>query len=151
MRPQFTSSDHCTAIVDVVPAILLATDATWIYDEVDAGLSDPDTTVLRVRTGQDVLPAVEDRDPDLVILDLQIGNMGGIATCIALRQEEEMDRLRRRPIMLLLDREADVFLAQTSGADGWLIKPIDGFRARRTVAALLAGETHHEGVPTPTA
>jgi DNA-binding response OmpR family regulator len=134
-----------TGTLSTVPVILLATDASWIHDEIDVGLSSPDTTVLRVRAGQDVLPAVLERQPDLVILDLQIGNMGGVAACLALRQEEGMNRLERRPILLLLDRHADVFLARTSGADGWMIKPIDGFRVGRAVRTLLAGGQHFEG------
>ena len=69
-----------------------------LHDEVDAALGDEDTTVQRVRTGREVIPAVKELDPDLVILDLQIGNMGGMATCLSLRSEEGAGRLRRRPV-----------------------------------------------------
>ena len=51
--------------------------------------------------------------------------MGGMAACLAIRQEEDMGRLARRPVLLLLDREADEFLARHSSADDWLLKPID--------------------------
>lgn len=94
-----------------------------------------------------MLPVVRAKNPDLVILDLQIGSMGGIATCLAIRQEEGALRLNERPVALLLDRTADVFLAQESRADGWLIKPIDSLRLRRLSKALLGGGTLHEGVP----
>ena len=30
---------------------------------------------------------------------------------------------------MLLDRDADVFLARRSDADGWLVKPLDAFRS----------------------
>ena len=40
---------------------------------------------------------------------------------------------------MLLDRDADVFLAQRSHADGWLVKPLDAFRLRQAAEALLAG------------
>jgi hypothetical protein len=46
-----------------------------------------------------------------VVLDLQIGNMGGIAVAIDLHLEESGGRLPRS-ILLLLDREADRFLAR---------------------------------------
>ena len=39
---------------------------------------------------------------------------------------------------MLLDREADVFLAKRSNADAWLVKPIDSFGLRRSVDSLLA-------------
>lgn len=129
--------------------ILLATDSDAVFQEVDGALAGPDTTVSRVRRGADVLAVCAAQDPDLVILDLQIGNMGGVATCLALRQEEGAGRLGQRPVALLLDRAADVFLAREAGADGWLVKPLDSLRLRRLSKRLLAGETVFEGVSTP--
>jgi DNA-binding NarL/FixJ family response regulator len=127
-----------------VPDVLLATDADWIHDEVDAVLGDEDTTVVRVRTGREVSPAVRSVEPGLVVLDLQIGNMGGIATAMNLQQEFEMYGGELPPILLLLDRPADVPLAKRADVDGWLVKPVDAFRLRRASRALLAGETFYE-------
>ena len=107
-----------------MPTILLATDADWILDEVDAALSDGDTTVFRVRAGIDVLQAIDQVAPDLVILDEQIGNMGGIAVAIDLRLEESAGRLDRANILLLLDREADEFIARRADVDLMLVKPV---------------------------
>jgi DNA-binding response OmpR family regulator len=132
-----------------VTTVLLATDSDHIFAEVDATLAGDDCDVLRVRKGADVLPAVLATDPDLVILDLQIGSMGGIATCLAIRQEEGAMRLEQRPVALLLDREVDVFLAGEARADGWLVKPIDSLRLRRLAKLLMGGETYFEGVPEP--
>jgi DNA-binding response OmpR family regulator len=126
--------------------VLLATDADWVHDEVDAALGDADTTVTRVSAGRDVLPAVKNSDPDLVLLDLQIGNMGGMATCLSLRLEEGAGRLDRRPVLMLLDRPQDVYLGRRSDAEGWLVKPLDAFRLRRAATALLEGGTWTEGV-----
>jgi DNA-binding response OmpR family regulator len=47
---------------------------------------------------------------------------------------------------MLLDRTADVFLARRSGADGWLVKPIDALRLRRATDAVLDGRTFTEGL-----
>ena len=47
---------------------------------------------------------------------------------------------------MLLDRIADVHLAKRSGADGWLVKPLDPLRLRRAVRAVLRGDTYHEGL-----
>ena len=132
-----------------MPTVLLATDADWIHDDVDAALTDDDTTVVRVRAGRDVIPAVAEHEPVLVILDLQIGNMGGFATCLNLRQEESAGRLDTRPILMLLDRHDDLFLAHRSDADGWLIKPIDAFRLRKAALSLRTGYTWFEGVEAP--
>lgn len=128
--------------------VLLATDADWIHDEVAAAL-DGSHTVHRVRRGSDVrdfVAAGAGSSPvGLVILDLQIGNMGGMAACMDLRLEYGAGRLPDVAVLMLLDREADVFLARRSDADGWLVKPLDAFRLRRAAAALLAGGDYHEG------
>ena len=91
-----------------MPNVLIATDADWIHDDVDAALADKDTTVMRVRSGREVFPAVAEHEPDLVVLDLQIGNMGGIATFLHLKQEAEDGRMPEMPVLMLLDRPADV-------------------------------------------
>ena len=63
-----------------VTEVLIATDADAVFDEVDAALADESTRVVRVRSGSAVADVVSASSPDLVVLDLQIGNMGGIAT-----------------------------------------------------------------------
>ncbi|HET7655328.1 MAG TPA: response regulator, partial [Acidimicrobiales bacterium] len=101
-------------------------------------------TVRHVTAGTAVLPAVEERIPDLVVLDLQIGNMGGMATGLDLRLEEGAGRLPHIPILMLLDRRPDVFLARRSEADGWLVKPLDPIRLRRAITALLGGGRYED-------
>lgn len=125
--------------------MLLATDADWIHEEVDAAIAGDDIEVLRVREGVEVRPAVHAGAPDLVILDLQIGNMGGMAACMDIRLDESVDALGHVPVLILLDRDADVFLAERCDADGWVIKPLDPLRLRRAATALLAGGTWAEG------
>lgn len=132
-----------------MPRVLLATDADWIHDEVDAALSGDDIEVLRVHQGTEVLPAVQSLDPDLVLLDLQIGNMGGMAACMSLRLEESVDKLPHVPVLMLLDRDVDAFLAKRSEADGWIVKPLDAFRLRRAATSLLSGERYTEGMDQP--
>ena len=124
--------------------VLLASDADWLIEEVRSALSDPGTTVGVVRAGSDVRNAVSLSSPDLVILDLQIGNMGGMATCMDLRLEIDAGRLAPVPVLMLLDRSADVFLALQSGAEGWLVKPLDSFRLKMASVKLLSGENMRE-------
>ena len=127
-----------------MPDVLIASDAGWVRDEVLVVLSDPDVTVRQVTTGSAVLPAVQEKVPDLVVLDLQIGNMGGMATCLDLRLEESAGRLPRVPVLMLLDRRADVFLAKRSEADGWVVKPLDPIRLRRAITRILEGGRYED-------
>ncbi len=129
-----------------MPRVLLATDADWIHEDIDAAIAGDDIEVFRVNHGVDVLPAIKAGRPDLVILDLQIGNMGGMATCLEIHHDESVGRIDYPvPVLMLLDRDADIFLAERSEADGWLVKPLDSFRLRRAATALLAGDTWTEG------
>jgi len=118
--------------------VLVATDADEVFDEVDAALSDDRTSVARVRAGRDVVAAIKELEPAVVVLDLQIGNMGGVATCLAIRNEESGGRLDPQQVLLLLDRTADEYLARQADADGWLVKPLDAMGLRRAVAAIDA-------------
>lgn len=120
-----------------MPDLLLVTDADWIAEQCEAALGG-DHRLHRVRRGADTLEAIEFVEPDLVLLDLQVGNMGGMAACLAVRQEEGMGRLEPRPVVMLLDRDADEFLARRSEADAWLVKPINPMRLARLVASTLA-------------
>ena len=129
-----------------VPTILLATDADWILEEVDASLADASTNVYRVRAGIDVLEAITQLSPDLVIIDEQIGNMGGIATCMAIRNAEGMDAIPITAVLMLLDRAHDVFQVQRCDADGYLVKPLDSLRLRKAADALLAGESYADPI-----
>ena len=117
--------------------ILLATDAQWVLDEVLAALGSPDTSFTVVRNGRDVPEAITTRTPDIAVLDLQIGTMGAMAVTMNLRLDHSDHRIPYVPVLMLLDREADVHLAKRSGADGWLVKPLDALRLQLAARSIL--------------
>lgn len=118
--------------------ILVAADAQWVRNLVKAACIGPGQRVIEVSRGQEVRDTVEAEKPDVVVLDMQIGNMGAIAVAIDLRLEAGAGRLPDTSILLLLDREADRFLAKRADADGELVKPIDPGTLRKAVDGLLA-------------
>lgn len=130
--------------------VLLAADADWLIDEVVAALGGPDTSFTVCREGRLVSDLVAQRTPDLAILDLQIGSMGGMAVTMSLRLDESAGALPHVPVLMLLDRRADVHLARRSDAEGWLIKPLDALRLRRAALAVAGGGRYTEGVPDDT-
>jgi CheY-like chemotaxis protein len=132
-----------------VPHILIVADADRVIEEVTSALDDDSTTFVVCRSGPEALRVIGKEKPDLAILDMQIGNMGGVAICMDLRLEEGAHRLPYVPVLMLLDRRADVFLARRSGAEAWLIKPLDSFRLRRAAVVAERGELYQEGVPEP--
>jgi DNA-binding response OmpR family regulator len=126
--------------------ILLATDADWIVDEVTAALGGAETSFTVCREGRLVTELVEERVPDLAILDLQSGTMGAMAVTMALRLDESSGALPHVPVLMLLDRRADLHLARRSGAEGWLVKPLDALRLRRAALTVADGGTLTEGI-----
>ena len=118
--------------------ILVAADAQWVRDQVRSAFVGPGQEVIEVTRGQDVRTTFAEVDPDLVVLDLQIGNMGGVAVAIDLRLEESGGRIPRARILLLLDRRDDAFIAKRADVDLTLVKPVDAGVLRRAAAPLLA-------------
>jgi len=132
--------------------VLLATDADWLVDDVVAALGDADTSFVVCSEGREVSKQVTKRTKDggsfdIVVADLQIGSMGGIAVTMALRLDASSGNAPDLPVLVLLDRVADVHLAKRSGANGWLVKPLDPLRLRRAVRTIVAGGTYTEGLP----
>lgn len=127
--------------------VLIATDAQWVLDDIVATLGSSSTTFQVITDGRRVAPAVAERTPDIAIVDLQVGTMGGMAITMDLRLDHSSGAVPHVPILMLLDRTADVHLARRSGADGWIIKPLDPLRLRRAVESVVAGGSYAEGLP----
>jgi DNA-binding response OmpR family regulator len=137
--------------------VLLATDGDWIVDAVVGALGGPDTSFVVCRDGRDAALVVAERTEekdvspfDLAIFDLQIGTMGGMATTMSLRLDESAGVIPHVPVLMLLDRDADIHLARRSGAEGWLVKPLDALRLRKAAHLVASGGEYHNGVrPQP--
>ncbi len=107
-------------------------------------LEGPDTEIREAPSGPEAICVFRDEEPDLAILDMQVGSMGGIAICMEMRLVESYGDLPHIPVLLLLDRRADVFLAKRSGAEGWVVKPLDPARLAAAAGALLIGQPYRD-------
>ena len=125
--------------------ILIATDADWIVDEITSALGDDGVTFIVCRDGRVVADQVDEHEPDLAVLDLQIGSMGGMAVTMSLRLDESAGTLPARAGADAARPARRLHLARRSGAEGWLIKPLDALRLKRAATALIAGGTYTEG------
>ena len=117
--------------------ILVATDADHVLDDVAAALGGPDVSFTVCRNGRDVAGVVEKRTPDLAVLDLQIGSMGGMAVTMSLRLDESAGRLPNVKVLMLLDRQADIHLAKRCAADGYLVKPLNPLSLKLAARKIL--------------
>lgn len=118
--------------------VLLVADAPWVRNQVAAALTDPGTTIESVSDPRHVLDAYRELSPDAVVIDLQVGSMGGMAIARTLRDAAFTEDLSLVPLILLLDRSADAFLAKRAGADAWLTKPFNAQQLREALGAVLA-------------
>jgi len=130
--------------------ILLVADAATVLGDLAAVVDDGEREVREVRDGTAVRAVVAEFEPDLVITDSQVQSMGGFAIAFDLANEESGGRLAHVPVLVLLDRRADVFLARRAGVEGYLVKPLDPLRLRRAVESLLAGGTFRDESFAPT-
>ena len=129
--------------------VLVVSDLAALRHELRNALEGPNVEVLEASSGPEVFFLLDESDVDLAILDFQIGSMGAMAICLELRNEESFGAQDHVPVLMLLDRRPDVFLARRSGAEGFLVKPLDPQRLRRAVRDLLRGGTYEDDAWLP--
>jgi DNA-binding response OmpR family regulator len=119
--------------------IVVIADEPWTRNEVHAALPEPDYTLIdhdNPATSGDILRAEQ---PDAVVIDLQVGSMGGMAIARDLHQQAAIAELDRVPVVLLLDRKADSFLAKRAGVAAWVTKPFSAHDIRTAVESAIGG------------
>jgi DNA-binding response OmpR family regulator len=100
---------------------LVVADVPWVRNEVRAALSVGDVELIDHDDPETAAETALANEADAVIVDLQVASMGGMAVARAVRNAEPEEGAL--PVVLLLDRAADVFLAGRAGASGWVVKP----------------------------
>ena len=99
--------------------ILFVADRQSVVDRVHAALSMPDVTLIDHDDPDTAAATARDLEVDRVLVDMKVGSMGAMAVTRAVRAATEADPI---PVTILLDRDADAFLAGRSGAQNWLSK-----------------------------
>lgn len=130
--------------------VLLASDLAALRQELRDMLEGPDVEIEEASSGSEVIARVREGGVDLVVADLQMGSMGAMAICMELRHEESYGACEPVAVLMLLDRRADVFLARRSGAEGFVVKPLEPLIVRRAVRALLEGDSYDDDTWRPT-
>ncbi len=88
-------------------------------------------------SGAEGLMLVEAQNPDLVILDLNMKEMDGIAT---LRAIKELDLDSRVVMLTVSDQSSDLVAAVRAGADGYLLKDMEPEEIVASLAEALDGQ-----------
>jgi DNA-binding response OmpR family regulator len=108
--------------------VLLVEDNTLLASGISQALRSAGFIVNHVSCGRDALTAIKTSDPDIVILDLGLPDMDGMAVLRSARQERFLN-----PVLILTARDTtlDKVSGLDSGADDYLAKPFE-------IAELLA-------------
>lgn len=119
-----------------MPRILIVEDDSDIADLIVMYMEKAGHTVDRLATGSVVLQHVKAQPPDVIVLDVMLPGMDGLAVCHALRRDPSTARL---PVILLTARgeESDRVTGLELGADDYVTKPFSPKELVARVAALL--------------
>lgn len=132
-------------IVTPMSSILLVADDAWVRNDVEAALSDPSTTLTVCDDPKSAAETAGETPFDVVVVDMQIKSMGGMAVTRLLHDAMAAGDCPPTPVVMLLDRKADVFLARRARLDAHLIKPFTA----QALRSVLAGLSLHAGEAPP--
>lgn len=115
--------------------ILHADDSVAIRCWVAEQLSDPSLKVVSVADGQAALEALQHSSFDLLLTDLEMPNLDGLALVAAIR---EMPTYRFLPVLVFTAKSPkDVPAEQRQHVTGWIMKPAQPEQLRRWVRRSL--------------
>ena len=102
----------------------------------DASYSFPnDYQVVLADDAREALRIMSDRRPVLAIVDINTGSAGGFNLA---REMGNVEGLADVPLVMLLERHQDSWLARQAGARIWRTKPVKGSTLVREALALLS-------------
>ena len=118
----------------VSPLILIIEDEPHQAEMLRYNLEREGFRTKVLATGEEALAAVEERLPDLIVVDWMLPECSGIDICRRLRKNPET---RKLPIIMLTARgeESDRVLGLDVGADDYIVKP---YSPRELIARMRA-------------
>ncbi|MDX1450266.1 MAG: hypothetical protein R3246_14535 [Acidimicrobiia bacterium] len=110
--------------------LLLIADDEWVQNDVAAALADPSLTLEIESDPRAAVARASEERFAWAIVDLQVGSMGGMAVVRALRNAIAAGQIEDMGLILLLDRDADRFIAKRAGVDAAVVKPFTAQQLR---------------------
>jgi two-component system, OmpR family, response regulator len=122
---------------DRAPHVLVVDDEEHITELLSMGLTMNGFEVERAASGRAALKAIEDRRPDLVVLDVMLPDLDGFDVAKRLRQSEGAGT--RAPVIFLTARDttADKIEGLRLGSDDYVTKPFSIEELVERVKAVL--------------
>lgn len=116
--------------------ILIVEDEEDIIELMSYTLRQDGYEIDYVKTGEEAIKAVVQKQPDLVLLDLMLPGLDGGTICKHIRQDAQLCKI---PVMMVTAKSEDSDIVQglEVGADDYLVKPFSPRVLRARVKALL--------------
>jgi len=116
--------------------ILVVDDQKDLLELLDMALSQEGYVVRTAASGSDALAMMAAEKPDLILLDIILGDMSGIKLTTKFKNEVETSHI---PIILLTakDSETDIIVGLSVGADDYITKPFSTKVLLARIDALL--------------
>lgn len=119
--------------------VLLVADRQSVIDQVHAALAGADVVLIDYSDSDTAAATAYQQDIDAVLVDMQVGSMGAMAVARDVRAKA--GSAPEIPVTILLDRQADAFLAGRSGAKNWVSKGAPASELRAALAPTPAATT----------
>ena len=122
--------------MSVTPHILVVEDEDSLATLLQYNLQKEGYEVRLAGDGEEALLMIDERLPDLVVLDWMLPKVSGIKVCRRLRQRNET---RNLPIVILTARgeESDRVRGLDTGADDYVVKPFSMTELTARIRAVL--------------
>ncbi|MBD3295933.1 MAG: response regulator, partial [Candidatus Omnitrophica bacterium] len=116
--------------------VMLVDDDPMVLRALSSYLSGHEFRVEGYSSGDELLKALEEEIPDLVILDLKLPGMDGFQICERLKADE---RLAHVPVIMLsgMAGEEEKVSGLDMGADDYVVKPFSPEELRSRIKAVL--------------
>ena len=127
-------ADWCAEVAD--PIVLVADDDEEVLDLITHMLVAAGYRVITAADGTEALRQIITEQPDMIILDVSMPGIDGLSLCYQLQSSAETAQI---PVLMISghDRQVDIDLGLTVGADDYLVKPFHPAELVRRVRWLL--------------
>lgn len=119
------------------PHVLMADDDSSILFLLSRLLQRNGYSVVTTTNGDEVVSLIEQRRPDIILLDVHMGHVDGSELCKKLKQ---IDSIKDIPVLLVSSDSNLEQIAWICAADGHLAKPIRSAQLLARIKEIIAGK-----------